>query len=179
MVRLKYTIYTMTLRRMSLMLETNRWRMAGWRKSHYVALMQAFDEMFAQGQDVVMHNEFTKIQMYNKIKNMLPILYMSLLLQPDDYSREVYKDLFGKYPDKGEDLTLILNEIKRMTKRYMMMFSKKQEQPVGDFSFEDVIVGVESVLEHPIDRDLVLYQFKTYYDLALKRIAQIDKNGRH
>jgi hypothetical protein len=130
--------------------------------------MKVFDEMFS-GQEIskAVKEESTQIAAYNKIKNILPILYLGLLYEETPYMKELYLHLFGKEFKTGEDLLIIQSEIKRLTKRYKLMYKEKPMQEGS--TLEELIIGVEMLLDRTIDRELKLYQFKTYHEMALKQ----------
>jgi hypothetical protein len=131
--------------------------------------MQMFDEMFT-GQEIskAVKEESIRIAAENRIKNTLPILYLGLLYEETPYMKEVYLDLFGKEFKVGEDLLIIQSEIKRLIKRYNLMYKKEKPAQEGT-TLEELIIGVEMLLDRTIDRELKLYQFKTYHEMALRK----------
>lgn len=136
----------------------------------YTRFMRTFDEMFSGGEvSKELKEESSKIALYNKIKNILPLLYLGLLYEETEYQKELFKHYFGKDFEKGEDLMLIKNEIGRLSKRFKVMYPEKEVQS-GGLTLEELIVSTESILDRTIDRGLRLYQFKTYYDLAIKKV---------
>ena len=101
-------------------------------------------------------------------------LYTGLLYQPTPYLEDLYKHYFGKKPETGEDLIKILNEADRLAKRYKAMFQQEKPDDEEDkgASLEEVILGVEMILDRTIDRTMKIYQFKYYYDKSLEVIRR-------
>ena len=148
----------------------------------YIKFMTMFDEIFS-GSDKDFKQEVIRIMMWNKLKNILPMMHTLLATEDNEYAAELFEHYYGKKPESLDDLELIRNEIKRLSDRYKIMFRKKKvEAPVESVTFENIIQGVETVLEKPhIPRSIVLYQFEEYYKLGLRRIAEIkaSKHGKH
>ena len=173
--------YTMPLSRLSLMLETSNMRLVcRYRfvprfivRYGYIKFMTMFDEMFGGGGDF--KEEVVRLMMWIKIKNILRPMHSLLMTEDNEYAADLFEQNYGKRPESTEDLELIRNEMKRLSNRYKIMFRKKKiETPQESVTFENIIQGVETVLDKPyIPRDVLLYQFEQYYLRSLERIAEI------
>ena len=180
-----YSKYTMTLARMSLMLEIKDIRLVcKYRyvprfvvRHWFIKLMTEFDQMFG-GNSGDLKDETVRIMLWNRIKNILPMVSTLLATDDSELAGELYEHYFGKKYEAIEDLELIRNEVKRLSNRYKIMFRKKKtDETPESVTFESIILGVETVLDKPqFDREKIkLYQFKEYYDLAIDQIAQRKK----
>lgn len=175
-----YTIYTMTLSRCSLMFETENARLicrympVFWYKKAYDRFLSQFGERFRQGDiDRLTDKRALKILIAHRINNLLPALYYSMMLGCNKEIEKYYEDRYGKTYKEIADLNPIVNEIERLKGKYKELFYKDDSPDVdtktgGSPDFETLIINVELKLNTNIDRNLKVYQFKPYYDRALK-----------
>ena len=183
---MKHTIYTMDLDRMSRMLETGRMRLVlrrGWipkfmLKRAFNKFMTEFEEMFSAS-DKDFRNDMVRVMMWNKIKNILPMMNQLLVTDENEYANELFEHYFGRKWQGMEDSKFLAKEIQRLSKRYKEMFRRKAPEHEG-VRFEQVIMSVEAVLDMHIPRTMKLYQFKDYNDQAAKRVQELNtRHGKH
>ena len=180
-----HTIHTMTLDRCAEMFDTGNKRLvcrvhfvpAGYGYKRFVL---AFGKLFNDnGFNKLLRDEMTQILMFNRFQTLLPSLYYILLFKSDgkDYEEacEYFKQEYGKDFGGGEDLALVLGEIKRLAKRYRMTYTEKPKQEDEGVKIGSLMATVSTVLGLPIDGRMKVSQFKNYYDLALQKIEQ--QNG--
>lgn len=185
-----HTRHTITLSRLGLMLETGnirlvaRYRLTPWFmvRRGYRKLMTHFDSVFSEGSSEF-KDEVIRLKMWNKMLTLLPALHTLLASDKSEYAEELFEHYYGRKYESDEDLKLIRSEMQKISKRYKVMFRKKKtDAPAESVSFENIIQGVETILEKShIPREIKLYQFEEYYHLALKRLNEIKlkKHGKH
>jgi hypothetical protein len=146
---------------------------------HYNMIIMQINLMLNSKEiDTKVNEQIMKVQMYNKITNLLPSLYYGLYINTVAPSEmlEYYKKHYGKHPSSKADLNVILTDIERLTAKYKELFpdepEKQPQQVQTKLKFEKLILGIELTLEVPINRKSKLYQLETYYESAIERIAQ-------
>lgn len=156
-------------------------------KRAYMRFIADYEQMFAGSSSVMHRAETQKVLMWHKVETILPLLYQGLLYTPNEYFLSVYEEFFGDAPNIEDNeqmvaaLKKVLREKERLRAYYRERFETPQKQKeITDegITFEDIIINTELVLEKPLSRELKLYQFKKYFDLALE-IARKRKNENH
>lgn len=179
-----HTPYTMTLNRCSLMFETEntllmcRYVPVWGHRRAYNKFLNEFSEMFSsQSRSRIMDNSSLQISMYNRINNLLPALYFGLMFDCNPELEKYYKEKYGKEFKELADLNVIVSEMNRLRDKYRELFAAQQEkkaviQTEVKINFENLIVQCENTLELSISRDIKVFQFKSYYDNTLKKVAK-------
>lgn len=149
----------------------------------YIKLMAEFDGMFGGSGSKEFQTQVVQNIMWNKIKNILPLMHTLLSTENNARAMERFEYYFGKKFEGGEDLERIANERDKLSERYKVMFrGAKAPEPIEAVTFESIIIGTETVLDRPqLSRDLVLYQFEEYYLQALIKLEELkmNKHGKH
>ena len=174
--KLFYNIYTMNLGRCSLLFETKNIRLICkiWLPKMltikaYNRFMLEFSEYFnKRSLDQITNSRAMKLFLYNRVNNLYPSLYNWLLLMPDKEAKEFFRELFLKDYENAEDLYLIKNEIKRLSKKLKALLIEPVKETETKFS--DIIANVQMITGATIDRKMKLYEFKSYFDKARETI---------
>jgi len=187
-MRLTYDIHSMTLSRCSLLLEKedNNILKKYWFVPNKIA-KKAFEKFHLdfsrlfnkEGLATLNSMQALKIMMYNNIFNLLPSMYYGIILTYDKAMLDKFKELFSKDPiTAGDVYDTIQAEIERMSSKYKELFlsdKKEEKDKEKTLNFDNVITTCELVLGISIDRNIKLYQFKPYYEQALKKSRKINK----
>ena len=130
-----------------------------------------FNELF--NGKINLSDEAFKLILFNRAFNLLPALHEAIrcsLLSGNKNTllkgMPMYKEEFGEDFLKIDDLARIKREIKRLRSKYEAYQGEPKE--VEKFDFEKLVIAVEQIVGQHINRDLKLYQFKTYYEKAKK-----------
>jgi hypothetical protein len=139
----------------------------------YVGFMDTFNELFdPRDGRRILQQEALRLMLFNKINVLLPTLYWSLKYKPSKELHDEFKEYFGKDPKGAEDLYLIVNEIRKLTNRFKLLYLNKEkddkEEESGPFQLEALITSIETIIERPLDRNLKVYQLRPYNQLAIK-----------
>lgn len=195
-MQLFHNKYSITIGRLSEMIDTQNPRLVCVHSRHlpkaavkraYMRFIADYEQMFAGSSSVMHRAETQKVLMWHKVETILPLLYQGLLYTPNEYFLSVYEEFFGDAPNIEDNeqmvaaLKKVLREKERLRAYYRERFETPQKQKeITDegITFEDIIINTELVLEKPLSRELKLYQFKKYFDLALE-IARKRKNENH
>lgn len=188
-----HSVYTISIQRASLMFETENRRklcrvpfawILGTRALElaYVNFMDDFNQLFnSKDSRKILQEEVLRMMLFNKINVLLPTLYYGLLYKPNKDLQEFFKAEFGKDPEHADDLYIILQEIKRLSNRYKLLYIKREteegkeapeEEEAGSFALDSLIVNIETILERGIDPRKRLYQLGYYNQMALKIVSQ-------
>lgn len=182
-----HTEYTISLNRLAEMLETNNKRLIlcwGWLPGYFIRLFYSgfllrFTEMFNQDElDQRFEDEMLRVKIYNRVNNLLPSLYMGLVLDMDDRFKEIYKELFHMDYEGEVSLKRIATMINKLT----TINSEIEQSQVNKVNKKGIplskmIAMVEIILDLPIDRKMKLYHFKYQYNIALEKIAKMNTDG--
>lgn len=167
---INHTIYTMSLDRMSLLIETqdkslvSRFFLPVTEKA-YIKFNQSVDKLFNSGKaDEQLNNSNQKIIWFNMI-TMIEAIIIAAYVD----SKPIKEYYLDNYDIKwGGDYKLIQSDLKK----YRMLLKEPEKTTVKEEqSFEEIVSGVEKTLGYQIDRSIKLYQFKSQYNLALKIIS--------
>ena len=102
-----HTKYTISLNRLSRMIETKNPRMLvrfGWvpggmLRKRFEMFMTEFNEMLNKDEvEYVLENSLLELKISNRVNSLLPALYNGLIYTQDERFKELYKDIFGDYP---------------------------------------------------------------------------------
>lgn len=179
--------YTITLSRVSLMLESDNInlvkRIPIWLPRPLV--MRAYAKIIAEISKLVsvkenegkLNDYLLMLQLYNRINSLLPALYYGLLIlnKPSAEMIEYFEAHYGKKPTVKEDLQLILDDIKRLTAKYKELNVKQpeQESEPTKLNFEKLLLGIELTLDNgQLPRDTKLYQLQSYYEASMEKIRK-------
>ncbi len=180
--------YSLTLSEVSIMFETNdmsvlktrRWVPRWALRHHFRRFMLEFSELFNPAEvEEMVTADLMRLRITNRVNNLLHPLYMGLLLSDRKDFRDLYFELFGKKYNGKEDLKVILSEIDRMRSKMSEYTQAGTARTGAAVAFEDVITYVEVVLERSLPRDMLLFQFKHQYDLAVLRARELEKIRRN
>ena len=141
-------------------------------------LNEQFAEMFNEGEaKALLESNRNLLYFFNRGFNVYPSLHQAISLNLQLKNIEALKKLFKifeKYFDrpfsKLTDLDSIINEAKRLQRKYKSMLPEKTEEVEEiERDFEDYIVAAEEGLSLSINRNIRLHQFMSYWRRALKK----------
>ena len=163
-----HTIHTISIRRYSRMDATGDRRLTSRVMLPVFLCQKAYDKLqFGVGllfDEDILENDIVRAILYNRIT-----LYRSALIVLETSAEAVmlewYKQTFRQ--EWNGDSKRLNSELDRMLNRYKEM--EKKETP-SDRTFEDIIGGVETVLNYAIDRRITIFEFKALYDNAIKKV---------
>ena len=102
-----------------------------------------------------------------------------------NYCRQVFFDEFGEYPDTPEHIEMLIAEYGMYSKKLNEVLDlekankeKAENTEQNDsYSFRDEVAAVSNFLNIPIDYRLKLYEFQSYYKLALQNATKLKQHG--
>jgi len=180
-VMIYHTLHTMSLDRCVRMLDSEDMRLVARVplvpvKGAYKRFLTEFGKTFNErGMSKLMRDELVKIKTYNRIYSLLPSMMNILWLfnEGEEYERakQDFKNEYGKEFEGGEDLMLIVNDIRRQVKKYNLVYREKKQEDEG-MSLGRLAAVVGMVMGYPIPMNITVHQFKHHYDLALDKIEK-------
>ena len=138
----------------------------------YKKLKKQYDEWFGLDTKKEMVGDWSVLRMRNKINNLYPLLYYSVIYDNSQKTKELYKKHFGNYPESDEDLTRIVDRIEKL-KDQLGVVESKENKDDDYISFSRLIAIVEDSKGIQIDRKMTLYDF---YELYQNEMAKWQRN---
>jgi hypothetical protein len=173
-----YNAYTIPIRNVSLLFETGNLRHLSkfWMPKfllirRYKNLINQYNAWFNKEDKKKISNladSWYVLKLKNKAVNLLPNLYYALVWADDSKARELYKELYGKYPEKEEGYNKIINEITTLNDKLSVLDNTKDEKE--GISFSDLIPLIELSRDGiVIDRTITLFEFYKIYKTELEK----------
>lgn len=183
-----HTKYTISLSRVSLMLESDNINLVKcvpiWLpkplvyKAYASIISEIAKLMSVKENEGKLNDHLLMLQLYNRINSLLPALYygLSISKKPSQEMISYFEDHYGKKPTVKEDLQLILDDIKRLTAKYNELNVKQpntETDTPSKLNFEKLILGIELTLDNgTLPRNTKLYQLQSYYEAATEKIRK-------
>jgi hypothetical protein len=114
-----------------------------------------------------------KIKLYNKAFNLYPSLVNLTKITWDKKHMDLIEEITGYRLEKLEDRKIIIDETERLQGKFREFLNEKKPEGV---SFYEIIISVESILGHNIDRAIKLFEFQGYIKQASEKIKIWEKN---
>jgi hypothetical protein len=172
-----YNAYTIPIRNVSLLFETGDLRHLSkiWMpnfllRGKYKRFIDYYNKWFNNGDKKKfsqLADSWYTLKLRNKAVNLLPNLYYALVWTDDKEPKEIYKEIYGKYPETEQDYKRIIDEINKLNDMLSVIDKPKTEEGV---SFSDLIPLIELSREGiPIDRTITLFEFYKIYKSELSK----------
>jgi len=117
--------------------------------------------------------EIQKIILHSTI-TMLQAMYFILTIKPP---KEVLIDFMQRYgmAYKGiGDLNRINKDITRLQRKYRDIDFEPEKPAKDDENFERLVTSTEMILGYSINRDIKLWQFRYYFDMATDKARAME-----
>ena len=174
-----YNAYNIPISRVSLLFETNDfgylskiWIPKIYLIFKYRKFIKKYNEWFNNAdekKDLV--NEWTLLRLRNKARNLFPFLYYSLVYSPNNELRDIFTEHFGKFPEKEDDLQLIIDRINKLNDQLAVLETPRDNNNQS-LTFAQTVALVEGSRNIPISRNISLFEFYGLYKTETEKWQQ-------
>jgi hypothetical protein len=113
-----------------------------------------------------------RVKLYNKAFNLYPSLVNLTKITWDRKHLDLIEEITGFKLEKIEDRKIIIDETERLQSKYRELLNEKRTEGI---SFYEIIISVESIIGHNIDRSIKLFEFLGYMKQASEKIKLLEK----